>query len=96
MELDILKHFIRMDVEVFLKNGTMLEGTLLPIRKALVVLSPLPEMSNYYGPSTFKAEDIIAIRQIKRTSTPIVDLNPPVQEPIRSSLEQVSAKNRFK
>jgi hypothetical protein len=97
MELDILKHFIDMDVEI-LVGGVWIDGHLMPIAKSVVVLRPIGEAIAFYGPASMKADVIQAIRQIKKT--PAVNsqvTNPPANaSKIKSGLENnPNAPGRF-
>jgi hypothetical protein len=65
MEASILKEFIRQDVEVLI-GGTWVEGHLMPIVKNIVVLLPVGQAKEFYGPTSCKMEVIQAIRQVKR------------------------------
>jgi|HubBroStandDraft_5_1064220.scaffolds.fasta_scaffold91595_4 hypothetical protein len=95
MELDILKHFIGMNVEV-LVAGVWMEGNLKPIVKGVVVLQPIGEMMQFYGPSSMKADVIQAIRQVKKLSTtPQPPLPSSDSTKIISSFEQSSPTKRF-
>ena len=67
MESDILKSFIRMDVEV-LVGGAWIRGNLSPIVKGIVVLTPLADEKDFYGIASLKSESIQAIRQVKQIS----------------------------
>lgn len=93
MELEILKNFVNNAVEV-LVGGVWLEGYMTPIVKSVVTLLPLDSAKEFYGPAAVKAENIMAIRQMKIQ----VQLPPPLpEEPnkIKSSFEQVSPGIRF-
>ena len=65
MDLDILKNFVRMDVEV-LVGGVWIRGNLSPIVKGVIVLSPLADEKDFFGIASLKAESIQAIRQVKQ------------------------------
>jgi hypothetical protein len=96
MELDILKHFIKHEVEV-LVGGVWIEGLMMPIVKGVVVLMPVGEMQAFFGPASLKAESIQAIRQIKKHGViekPIIPTEVPAVG-IRSSLESVTPGQRF-
>lgn len=93
MESDILKHFVNREVEV-LVGGVWIEGFMLPIAKGVVVLNPVGDMTQFYGPCSFKAEAIMAIRQVRRSvAVPPVEPVPP--STIKSSFESVSPQRRF-
>jgi|SRR5208282_463281 len=96
MELDILKPFVKHDVEV-LVGGVWIEGTMLPIAKGIVVLMPFADMQVFYGPASLKAEAIQAIRQVKRSNivAPNVVPNIPDPPPVRSSFESLPPSFRF-
>src|ERR1035437_3091428 len=96
MELDILKYFIKFDVEVLI-GGVWIEGHMTSIAKGVVILMPLDEAKEFYGPASFKAESIIAIRQVKRgnANIPNVVINPPAPVVIKSSFEAVPPNFRF-
>jgi hypothetical protein len=96
METEHLKHFVNHDVEI-LVAGVWIEGHMKPIVKGLITLIPFDETAVFYGPTAVKAEVVMAIRQLKRSGQKIVDPVPEVQNVgvIRSSLDQVSAKQRF-
>ena len=103
MEMEVLKAFVNHSVEV-LVGGVWLEGRLAAIVKGVVTLMPLKEAAAFYGPASVKAENILAIRQIKMQEAVISQ--PETQAPssmigvmdpnIRSSLEQVPPNERFK
>jgi hypothetical protein len=90
MEADILKNFIKQDVEV-LVGGVWIEGHLLPIVKNIVTLVPIGVAKEHYGPTACKMEVIQAIRQVRRPAqtntagTVPNDPNPPA--PVRSGFE---------
>jgi hypothetical protein len=94
MELDILKHFIGMNVEV-LVAGVWMEGHLKPIVKGVVVLQPIGEMTQFYGPSSMKADVIQAIRQVKKFPVTPQPPTPPDSTKIMSGFEQSSPTKRF-
>jgi len=96
MDIDILKHFVRKDVEI-LVGGIVFEGHMLPIAKGIVVLMPFPEAASFYGPASCKAEAIQLIRQVKRNSPNEANVVPSATPPapVRSSLETLSPKFRF-
>lgn len=94
MESDILKHFVNHEVEILI-GGVWVEGLLLPIAKGIVVLKPIGEMATFYGPCSFKSEDIMAIRQLKKQSVPLVDINPPKPPVINSGFDPISPHYRF-
>jgi hypothetical protein len=96
MELDILKHFVKYDVEV-LVGGVWIEGTMQPISKGIVVLMPFADMQVFYGPASLKTEAIQAIRQVKRNNitAPNVVPNVPTPPAIRSSFESLPPSFRF-
>ena len=96
MELDILKHFVKHDVEV-LVGGVWIEGNMQPIAKGIVVLMPFADMQVFYGPASLKAEAIQAIRQVKRNNitAPNVVPNVPTPPSIRSSFESLPPSFRF-
>lgn len=96
MELDILKHFVKHDVEV-LVGGVWIEGTMQPIAKGIVVLMPFADMQVFYGPASLKAEAIQAIRQVKRNNITVPNVVPNVPTPpsIRSSFESLPPSFRF-
>lgn len=96
MELDILKHFVKHDVEV-LVGGQWIEGTMQPVSKGIVVLLPFADMQQFYGPASLKAEAIQAIRQVKRNNitAPNVVPNIPTPPVVRSSFESLPPSFRF-
>ena len=96
MELDILKHFVKHDVEVLI-GGQWVEGLFSSIQKGIVVLMPFADMQVFYGPASLKAEDIQAIRQVKRNNITAPNVVPNVQTPpsIRSSFESLPPSFRF-
>lgn len=97
MELDILKAFIKLNVEVVV-DGVCFCGLLAPIAKGIVVIIPFPEDSEFYGPASMHYSDIKAIRQIKRhPNSPVAQLPElPTEIPnIRSSLETLPPNFRF-
>lgn len=95
MEAEILKHFIGMNVEV-LVGGVWIEGHLRPIVKSVCTLLPIGEAAAFYGPAAFKQDAIQAIRQIKKTAPVQIpeEIVPPTQQ-VRSSLDEVTAQQRF-
>lgn len=96
MELDILKHFIKHEVEV-LVGGVWVEGTMMPIAKGVVVLLPLEGAKPFYGPTSMKADAIQAIRQIKHLAGGVSFENPPpLDDNVKSSFDGVSPHQRFK
>jgi hypothetical protein len=96
MEADILKHFIRFDVEV-LVGGQWIEGTMQPISKGIVVLLPFPDQQAFYGPASLKMEAIQAIRQVKRNAPAVENIVPNIPNPpvVRSSFESLPPSFRF-
>jgi hypothetical protein len=101
MDADILKNFIKRDVEI-LVAGVWITGHLMPIVKNIVVLIPLGQEKEFYGPTSCKMEVIQAIREVRvqpqtNTAAP-VNQNPNPPAPIRSSLDPVLSGhpgNRF-
>jgi len=99
MEADILKNFIKMDVEV-LVGGVWIEGHLLPIVKNIVTLVPIGLAKDHYGPTACKMEVIQAIRQVRMpagTNTAVPN-DPSGPAPVRSGFEaahQGHPGNRF-
>lgn len=96
MEIDILKHFIRHDVEV-LVGGVWIEGVLQPIVKGVIVLLPLPNAIEFYGPASLRIESIDAIRQLKRGNPQpsVINMTPEKPAQIRSVFESVPPSKRF-
>jgi len=99
MESDILKNFIKQDVEI-LVGGVWIEGYLLPIVKNIVTLVPIGLAKEHYGPTACKMEVIQAIRQVRRpaqTNSAVPnDPSPPAS--VRSGFEaaqQGHPGNRF-
>lgn len=91
MEADILKNFIKRDVEI-LVGGVWIEGHLLPIVKNIVTLLPIGLAKEHYGPTACKMEVIQAIREVRRqASTNIassVPHNPSLPPPVNSGFGQ--------
>lgn len=65
METDVLKNFIKMEVEV-LVAGVWISGFMTPIVKGVVTLLAVGQEKEFYGPTAVKAEVIQAIRQVRR------------------------------
>jgi hypothetical protein len=94
MELNTLKAFIRMHVQV-LVSGIWIEGLLMPIVKGDVILYPVGPVSEIYGPTALKADVIEAIRQVKnRAAAPVIEEDK-VTADVRSSLDSVTPAQRF-
>lgn len=94
MELDVLKHFVNRNVEV-LVAGVWIEGHMQPIVKSVITLLPFPDTASFYGATAVKAENVQAVREVKRThNTSTADTVPEVTE-VRSSLDQVTPGQRF-
>ena len=68
MEADILKNFIKRDVEI-LVGGVWIMGHLLPIVKNIVTLVPIGQEKDFYGPTACKMEVIQAIREVRLSPT---------------------------
>lgn len=95
MEIETIKSFIHHDVEV-LVSGVWIEGHMTPIVKGVVILLPLPEFADFYGPAAMKIDVIQAIRQVKRLEKFVPEPTPENKpDVISSSLDQVSPKQRF-
>lgn len=95
MELDVLKNFVNRDVEV-LVGGVWIEGHMTPIVKGVITLLPLGDTAQFYGPTALKAEVVQAVRQVKKQGqTPQVAPAPETPGPVRSSLESLTAQQRF-
>ena len=86
MESDIIKNFVRRDVEI-LVGGVWIEGHLLPVVKNIVVLAPIGHSKEFYGPTSCKMEVIQAIREVKlppTTQVPAVNNDPSPPPAIKS------------
>jgi hypothetical protein len=92
MELETLKSFVRRDVEV-LVGGVWMEGHMTPIVKSVVVLLPIGAAKEFYGPTACKAENIQAIREVKRQPTvnSLVPSDPSAPPTIHSSFDPASS-----
>lgn len=88
MESDILKNFVKMDVEI-LVGGVWIEGHLLPIVKNIVTLVPIGVAKEHYGPTACKMEVIQAIRQVRHPAqaNTMVPNDPSPPTPVRSGFE---------
>jgi hypothetical protein len=98
MDMDTIKPFINHDVEM-LVGGTWIEGHLTPIVKGLILLYPIGEAKNFYGPCALKAEFIQAIRQVKKSNSPpefkVPEVDTRSNITVRSGLDQVTPEQRF-
>lgn len=98
MDMDTIKPFINHDVEM-LVGGTWIEGHLVPIVKGLILLYPIGEAKNFYGPCALKADVIQAIRQVKKSDTPpefeLPEVDTRSNVTVRSGLDEVTPKQRF-
>lgn len=93
MELDVLKNFVKHEVEV-LVAGVWITGVMTPIVKGVVTLLPAGQEKEFYGPTAVHAEVIQAVRQVRKQPTtnamaPVVNQNPDAPVPPRSALEPV-------
>lgn len=91
MEADILKNFVKRDVEI-LVGGVWIEGHLLPIVKNIVTLIPIGLAKEHYGPTACKMEVIQAIREVRHqasinTAVSGVPQNPAPPPAVRSGFE---------
>jgi hypothetical protein len=68
MEADIMKNFIRRDVEI-LVGGVWIMGHLMPVVKNVITLIPIGQEKEFYGPTACKMEVIQAIREVKMSPT---------------------------
>jgi len=79
-------------------SGCLFQGMLAPIVKGVVTIIPFPEDAEFFGPAAMHAEDIKAIRQVKRNPTapkaqlPELSFEPPN---IKSSFESLPPNFRF-
>jgi hypothetical protein len=92
MELDVLKNFIKKDVEV-LVGGIWIEGHMTPIAKGLIVLLPIGLAKDHYGPTACKAEVIQAVREVRRPASinvAVVPSDPAAPPAVQSSLGTTS------
>lgn len=94
MELDILKSFVRMHVEL-LVGGVWLVGVMMPIVKSVVTLIPQHPENEFYGPTALKAESIQAIRQVKTKAPAPPDAVKPPDTNVKSSLGTLDPATRF-
>ena len=94
MELDVLKSFVRMHVEL-LVGGVWLDGVMMPIVKSVVTLVPSHPSNEFYGPTALKAESIQAIRQVKTKAAPPPDAVKPPDTNVKSGFESVNPASRF-
>jgi hypothetical protein len=93
MELDILKNFVRMHVEV-LVGGVWIDGFMTPIVKSLVTLLPAGETKEFYGPTALKAEVIQAIRQVKSVAPVAEEVIPAAPTEIKSTVQSAAKRSR--
>lgn len=102
MDLDVLKNFIKHDVEM-LVAGVWIEGHLMPIVKSVITLLPIGPAKEFYGPTAIKAEVVQAVRQVRKQPTdntaPAVNQNPNLPPPVQSGFGNTPSQghpgNRF-
>ena len=99
MDINIIKPFIGLDVEVLCgTTGVWIDGHLMPIAKSVIVLTPFDETKEFYGPCSMEIGAVQAIRQVKRNTKQAPLQSDEIKNVgTRSALEQISvnAPGRF-